>query len=96
MPIPSKRKGEDPKTFMQRCMSDEVMQKEFPEQDRRSAICMAKATNDMSSLEAADFALQIAAKEGYKYRNPKTGEVFIYERKGVYKKDGVTLVFVSG
>lgn len=31
------------------------------------------------------------ASAGYQYENPKTGEMFTYTRKGVYKKDGVTL-----
>ena len=29
----------------------------------------------------------------YKYQNPKTGEVFIYSRRGIYKKDGVMLIY---
>ena len=33
------------------------------------------------------------SKAGYKYENPRTGEVFTYVRKGIYKKDGVNLVY---
>jgi len=33
------------------------------------------------------------SKGDYKYENPKTGEIFIYSRKGPYKKDGVYLVY---
>ena len=29
----------------------------------------------------------------FKYEDPKTGEVFTYKRKGVYRKEGRTLVF---
>ncbi len=29
----------------------------------------------------------------YKYENPRTGEIFIYSRKGNYKKGGVLLVY---
>jgi|TARA_R100000306_G_scaffold81_1_gene75 hypothetical protein len=29
----------------------------------------------------------------YKYRNPKTGEVFTYTRKGIYRKDGTLLIY---
>tara|TARA_B100001564_G_scaffold173205_1_gene145748 strand:+ start:5727 stop:6353 length:627 start_codon:yes stop_codon:yes gene_type:complete len=32
-------------------------------------------------------------KSSYKYENPKTGEEFIYRRKGVYRKDNTTLVY---
>lgn len=31
----------------------------------------------------------------YKYKNPRTGEIFLYERPGVYKKDGVILQLVE-
>ena len=29
----------------------------------------------------------------YKYRNPKTGEIFTYKRKGIYRKDGTVLIY---
>ncbi len=29
----------------------------------------------------------------YKYKNPKTGEIFRYSRKGIYRKDGTVLVY---
>lgn len=31
----------------------------------------------------------------FKYENPKTGEIHQYERKGIYRKDGVLLRFVG-
>ena len=34
------------------------------------------------------------AKGGYKYKDPKTGEIYEFERRGVYKKNGRTLLFV--
>lgn len=33
------------------------------------------------------------SKASYKYEDPKTGQVYEYERKGIYKKDGRFLVF---
>lgn len=33
-----------------------------------------------------------ATEATFKYKNPKTGEVYQFERKGIYKKDNVTLV----
>ena len=33
------------------------------------------------------------AQNGYKYENPKTGEQFTYNKQGVYKKDGVGLIY---
>ena len=29
----------------------------------------------------------------YRYENPKTGEVFTYNRKGIYRKDGTVLIY---
>ena len=91
MPIPNKNKDEDKNKFMQRCMSDEVMKKEFPDQDRRTAVCMSKAIEDLSPVEALDFSATYGKKK-FKYRNPKTNEYFYYDRRGIYKKDGITLV----
>ena len=34
-------------------------------------------------------------KAEYKYKAPKTGEYYYYDRQGIYKKDGRTLVFVA-
>lgn len=33
-----------------------------------------------------------SSKAEYKYKDPKTGEVYEYERQGIYKKDGRTLI----
>ena len=41
------------------------------------------ALSDSSSKETAS----------YKYENPKTGEVFTYRRKGIYRKDGTVLIY---
>jgi len=40
MPIPTPYKNEDKDTFMQRCMSDEVMKREYPDPKQRYAICI--------------------------------------------------------
>ncbi|MAR66173.1 MAG: hypothetical protein CL833_02865 [Crocinitomicaceae bacterium] len=32
------------------------------------------------------------AQNKYKYKDPKTGEIYEYERRGIYKKDGRTLI----
>ena len=29
----------------------------------------------------------------FRYEHPKTGEVYTYRRKGIYKKDGVFLIY---
>ena len=57
MPIPSKRKDEDKNGFMSRCIGDEGMKNEFPNQAQRTAVCMSKATEDLQYVEVADFQL---------------------------------------
>lgn len=39
MPIPQPRPNEDKNTFIQRCMSNPTMVKEYPDIKQRSAIC---------------------------------------------------------
>lgn len=91
MPIPSKKKDENGDEFMQRCMGDETMKTEFPSQKQRVAVCMSKAVEGMNRVEATDFAISYGKKK-YKYKNPNTNEYYFYSRKGIYKKDGITLV----
>lgn len=42
MPIPAIRKNEDSKAFISRCMSSDVMRKEFPDNKQRAAVCYSK------------------------------------------------------
>jgi|TARA_B100000519_G_C13967523_1_gene308299 hypothetical protein len=37
-----------------------------------------------------------SGKKEYKYQDPKTGEVYTFNRRGVYKKNGRFLIPVSG
>ena len=39
-PVPAPHKDEAPDMFMHRCMGDEKMMKEFPDQKQRVAVCM--------------------------------------------------------
>jgi hypothetical protein len=43
MPIPSRNKNEDKSKFLSRCMSDSVMNKEYPDQGQRYAVCLSKS-----------------------------------------------------
>lgn len=42
MPIPKPKKDENEKSFIRRCMSNEVMIKEFPEQSVRYNVCITQ------------------------------------------------------
>jgi hypothetical protein len=57
MPIPKRRKDEDKNKFVARCMGDNVMKKDYPENNQRIAICLDQATADCDCVEAADFRL---------------------------------------
>jgi len=39
MPLPSKKKNELQDKFISRCMSSEVMKREFPKKKQRLAVC---------------------------------------------------------
>lgn len=122
MPLPKRGEKEPRKDFMSRCMGDQVMNKEYPDQSQRAAVCMSKATEGLSLIEAVDLQshynsqadekagyppnckegyvekdgkcvpVEEGASAGYKYRDPQTGEIYEFARKGVYTKNGRTLV----
>jgi len=45
MPIPKKEKGETSNKFLERCMTDEVMISEYPDEKQRLAICVGQVEN---------------------------------------------------
>jgi 2-dehydro-3-deoxy-D-arabinonate dehydratase len=58
MPIPSKRKDEDSKKFVSRCMSDPVMKKDYKDSQQRVAVCLQESR--ATAMEGADLAYQFA------------------------------------
>jgi len=42
MPIPTPQPEEKDKEFIQRCMIDDIMVKEYPDKDQRYSICIAQ------------------------------------------------------
>lgn len=42
MPLPVPEKNEDKQRFIQRCMSDDVIKQEFPDQKQRVAVCYSQ------------------------------------------------------
>jgi hypothetical protein len=59
MPLPKRNKDEDKDKFVARCMSSEIMKKEYPDNSQRVAICIGQATADCDCIEAADFYMQM-------------------------------------
>jgi hypothetical protein len=81
MPLPSKNKDEDKNAFVSRCMSDEKMKSEYPDQKQRTAICIQRATADCGCIEAADFQIQV---EAYGYEEEVTEENFYVPSEDEY------------
>lgn len=42
MPLIRPRKNEERNSFVSRCMSDETMKKEYPDQEQRTAVCFSQ------------------------------------------------------
>lgn len=133
MPIPQPNKDESNKDFISRCMSNPTMNKEYPNNGQRYAICVNQTKgsllqkacdilsykikeeededddeeelnednliipNDDDYEECdepeEDYELEVLSK--YEYKHPVTNEIYTYDRKGVYEKDGRTLLYVG-
>lgn len=61
MPIPSRKKDEEKDAFVSRCMGNETMKKDYPDQKQRVAICIQQATANCDCVESADFEMQMEA-----------------------------------
>jgi len=105
MPLPKRGKDEPAKKFVSRCMSSDKMKEEFPDTQQRVAVCTnqsrAGANGDVMQLANEEIVYTEIAKgaednektkSGYKYKDPKTGEIYEFERKGVYTKNGRVLI----
>ena len=135
MPIPKPEDSEKSKNFVARCMGDETMKKEYPDNSQRVAICLGQTKKSSSSIleEVADAIeyiqfleeLDLGSTEEvtaenlyipeedeyddtdeeieyfnmlfsqYEYMDPMTNELFYYNRKGVYNKNGRQLVYMG-
>ena len=61
MPIPSKKKDENSKEYVARCMSNPVMKKDYKDSQQRVAICLQESR--ATAMEGADLAYQLAEAE---------------------------------
>lgn len=145
MPIPKRKPNEDQQKYVARCMGNETLKKEFPDNKQRIAICLGQVKKNKGSIlsdvcdileydinyqeilsayeltleleedgevvtadniifpdeqnyvdfneETSEFDISDIAK--YTFRDPKTNELYNYDRMGVYQKDGRNLVYVS-
>jgi hypothetical protein len=56
MPLPTRNKDESAKDFMSRCMSSDVMNKEFPDNQQRVAVCTNQSRAGSEAVEKLDMA----------------------------------------
>jgi hypothetical protein len=50
MPIPEKKPNEDKQNFVQRCMSNDTMKKEYPDSKQRVAVCLGQTRKNKSYI----------------------------------------------
>ena len=85
MPIPKKNKDEDKTKFVARCMSDNVMKKDYPSNSQRVAVCLDQATADCDCVEATDFKMQL---ENYGYEEDINDDNFYIPTQAEYEDFG--------
>jgi len=84
MPLPEKRDGEKPGQFIARCMNDPKINEEYPDQKQRTAVCMSKACEGMSHIEAADFQINF---EEYGFTEEITEDNWYCPAEAEYETD---------
>jgi hypothetical protein len=139
MPIPKPKKNEENNAFVSRCMSNETMKKDFPNNKQRIAVCLGQTKKTKAGLfskvleilqytfgsnecyeclgyeeeltvgslfvpmsedyvdfvydDEEDFDLSVLGS--YVYKDPRTGEMYFYDNKGIQTKNGKPLVFIG-
>lgn len=53
MPLPSPNKNESKDSFVQRCMSNNKMNEEYPDEDQRAAVCYSRWSSKGNKKEAS-------------------------------------------
>lgn len=84
MPLPKRNKDENKDSFVSRCMGNETMKKEYPDEKQRVAICIQQATASCDPIESADFELQMEAG----YAEELTEENFYVPAEDEYEDFG--------
>jgi hypothetical protein len=55
MPLPKAKKGEKQSDFVSKCMGDEMMNKDFPDQKQRAAVCYSQFKRKAKASESLDW-----------------------------------------
>lgn len=89
MPIPSRDKDEDRKSFVARCMSDDKMKSEYPDPKQRTAVCMSRACEGLDSIAAIDVQKYF---EDYGYEEELTEDNFYAPSEAEYVDFGEDVI----
>jgi hypothetical protein len=137
MPIPSRKQNEEKNAFVSRCMSNETMKKDYPDNQQRVAICLGQIRKkskggifdfvadilkysfgecsecigyeedlnidtlvlpkdeDYIDFGEATEEFDLSILAAYKYKDPRTGEIYYFDMRNNHVKDGRTLVYVG-
>ena len=55
MPLPKPKKNEQQSEFVSKCMGDEMMNTDFPEQKQRAAVCYSQFKRKAKASESLDW-----------------------------------------
>ena len=71
MPIPQPNSGEHEEQFVQRCMADDGMLSDYPDESQRYAVCISQVGNLKNQESYTDYpkAASNNAKRALKYRD---------------------------
>lgn len=89
MPIPKPESNENKQKFLQRCMSDETMKKEYSNTQQRIAVCLSQTKKSKSNLieKVHD---ELFAKN-YFWNDEWNEFVWEIEANEIYDEDGIKL-----
>lgn len=83
MPLPKPHKEEEKDDFIDRCMGDEVMVEEYPDESQRRAVCETQWDESKEEDKAAIVGLKVV-----KNAKEKTADIWIYQEIGTGWFDG--------
>lgn len=88
MPLPKPQPNQDKNTWMQSCMSNETMKREYPDTKQRVAICYSQWRNKNKSDDEITKCIKCGLKDaiGYFCRYDKNGKKFYYDINDVDSK----------
>lgn len=77
MPIPTPRGGETEDQFIARCMGNDTMQADYPDEDQRLAVCYNSWREERADMERRSFA-------DYEVREDEAGKVVLVGHAAVF------------